>query len=208
DVLEQAIRLLKAYYTDKFVQWKNHCVPRVLPFSLHDANPIGIILLAKVVEEPSMLPVAFYLCATLRPKILDGWKRHDGKTVYLSREDAEAAVAGYGALSRDYGSMFDPIFAVLVAWACKLRGPGGCKEGMERLRDRLKESLASRSPVMLDSCDMYLASAALPVSPTLPPVLCGACKDELIRRDKVERRKVWCALPAMFALSVQGWESV
>ncbi|TBU39732.1 hypothetical protein BD309DRAFT_969065 [Dichomitus squalens] len=200
DVLEQAISLLKTYYTDQSVKWETYHDPSVLPFSHRDANPIGIVLLARVLEESSMLPVAFYWCAILGNKILDGWKRHDGKTMYLSREDAKAAVAGYGALSRDYGPMLHRIFAATDVQACTSRDKGGCKEAIEWMRARVEALLARAPPQMLNhSWTRNILHFQR---------LCTACKDELVQRDKVERRKLWCSLPAMFGLSVQGWESV
>ena len=197
DVQEQAVSLLKTYYTDKFREWDPHWSVKS-PVAWHCANPVGVVLLARILNEPSMLPTALYSCAILGSKVLDGWKRHDGTIVNPSLEDAKAAVSGYGALSRDHGPMLDRIYAPPISPACTSQFVTDCAEGIEQLRDRFKAVAAMGPPAMLTPWGLVIRARDL---------VCRACGDELIRREGLERREVWCALPAMFGVAVEGWET-
>ncbi|KAI1786070.1 hypothetical protein LXA43DRAFT_1111894 [Ganoderma leucocontextum] len=113
DVQEQALNLLKTFYTDQFDTWEKTLDSRWDPgvlFSIETANPIGAVHLARLLSEPSMLPVAFFGCAVLGSEVLDGWTRQDGSVEYLSPEDTKRAVDGYGELSLDCIPTIDRIF--------------------------------------------------------------------------------------------------
>ncbi|PIL23581.1 hypothetical protein GSI_14894 [Ganoderma sinense ZZ0214-1] len=102
DLLERhAVDSLKAAFTNDFEQWEGRLrspqVPSHSGYSRY--NPIDIINIARLTNTPSMLPLAFCLCAQNRDIIVDGQARGDGTHLFLSKTDAKRCIVGLAELS-------------------------------------------------------------------------------------------------------------
>ncbi|KAI0742371.1 hypothetical protein C8Q80DRAFT_1238079 [Daedaleopsis nitida] len=82
---DQAMSYLTTYYTSSFDEW--HQGRNTFEWRPEPTQAIGAINLARLTNTPSILPLAFYICATLGPDIARGYLREDGTVEYLSHED-------------------------------------------------------------------------------------------------------------------------
>ena len=202
DVQEQSMDLLRRYFTDRFDTWEeivasSRSYPGAL-FSTCDVHPIGAVQLARLLDEPSMLPVAFYKCAALGCSILDGWTRHDGTVEHLSLEDTKRAIAGYGNLSYDCMPMTERIFDPSPSGLCT--SPDICTRGLNNVYEFAKYEVPLSVGGMLNTWSQAIEEELEPWD------VCEHCQHALYKREKDQRRRLWCNLPRIFGLRVEGWE--
>lgn len=80
----QAVDYLKRHLTDDLAFWGKGTL-----FASHArlkaAQAIGIVNLARLVDEPSLLPAAFLICCSLDEDIVNGCAREDDSGEMLSR---------------------------------------------------------------------------------------------------------------------------
>ncbi|RPD55970.1 hypothetical protein L227DRAFT_579187 [Lentinus tigrinus ALCF2SS1-6] len=192
-VERQAIACLKTYYADTFEAWEGAKGFRAMPEA---GQGIGAIRLARLTNNPAMLPVAFYECAILGGKIVQGWTREDGTVERLGWEDLERCIDGYGALCRMIDYRIECLFKVEPCAACTSRIR--CKTGMRDLyADQIE--FKWKTPRLLHSVADEIEEWARDYS------LCEHCAELIKEHDRSERRDLWARLPSIFGLSIEGW---
>ncbi|RDX41458.1 hypothetical protein OH76DRAFT_1449652 [Lentinus brumalis] len=194
-VEKQAISCLKTYYADTFDAWEGPKGFRAMP---EVGQGIGAIRLARLTNNPSMLPVAFYECAILGGKIVQGWTREDGTVERLGWEDLERCINGYGALCRMIEFRIECLFKVEPGHTCSTRIR--CKTGMRDLyADQIEFEWTTTRLLhsVADSVEKWASDYSL----------CEHCAELIKERDRGERRDLWTKLPSIFGLSVEGWDT-
>ncbi|PIL26493.1 hypothetical protein GSI_12251 [Ganoderma sinense ZZ0214-1] len=190
---DQAIRALQEhpFTTDLSV----HSIPpgkQQIP--IQGAQFIGAVNLSRLTDTPQVLPLALLRCSCLGGNLLDGWKRGDGTTEYLSTADIKRCFDGRVALAQEQFLLLSRLFDTIPFAKCMARG--ACATQMANIARNVvsKEDLVKKPP---------LHDWAPSIRAT--PVLCEGCKEVLLDRNKVERQRTWESLPRVFGVTVEGW---
>lgn len=179
DVIERlAIDRLKRVFTNDFDAW-NH--PDPLRASYKAYNAVEMLQLARLTNNPSMLPVAFYACIQhVERAIVDGMAREDGTLVFLDGADAKVCIQAIGELCRRSDRVCQQTFLAPLSDSCMT--PAKCRDIRERV---LEKSLwmSDRNPLRPRSF-----------------LFCDACRDAVLERHEAARRELWKDLPQIFHL--------
>lgn len=141
DLLRQTISCFKTYYTTSFDVWNTKGQFGDVPFEVsHEESPliygIGVINLARLTNNPSMLPLAFYDCSSLGGKVVNGWKCPDGTVEDLSSEDLKRCFDGCIALvnraTRRYSKFLDSTYCIM-----SLKQVSSCKSALLAMKQKL-----------------------------------------------------------------------
>ncbi|PIL26458.1 hypothetical protein GSI_12216 [Ganoderma sinense ZZ0214-1] len=192
NLLEQALHVLKQFYTTSFSKYERrpHSHPNFArPRLVHH---IGAVNLARLTNTLSILPIALYHCCALSGTVMDGWTRDTGETEYLSMQDLRAVLTARGELVGRGFAMLLNIFEDHPAQDCAQ--PGLCGIVLTGLI-RSVEWMPSDECNVLDSWEVEIRRLARELE------ICKTCRRAMSKRDVKERRDVWDMLPAIFGLS-------
>ncbi|PIL26466.1 hypothetical protein GSI_12224 [Ganoderma sinense ZZ0214-1] len=197
DVLEQAIASLKERFTDSFDAWEARTGPATI--KVRSRQAIGVINLARLVDRPSLLPLAFYKCATLGSAVLDGYKREDNlKSIeHLSREDEKRCIDGRVRLAEAALTVLAEVFTARPCGGCKTHAR--CRTVLQAMRGDALAHEGALSASVLASWREVVSGWARERG------LCGPCEKAALERDVRARRRVWDSLPKIFDIEVEGW---
>ncbi|KAI1786065.1 hypothetical protein LXA43DRAFT_81874 [Ganoderma leucocontextum] len=195
----RAIARLKLLYTDTFQKW-DECDA---PFDVGDGQEIGVVCLARLTNNPAMLPVAFYLCSIRAGAVAHGWTREDGTVEMLEADDLERCINGYGVLQTETSDSLARIFKFYDNPLCNSAQKVSCNHCLFRFHE-LAGAHPRRYYLQLhawnDQYEQWMEDENIK--------LCPACLQALCARHKDERRALWCRLPEIFRLStLDGWET-
>ncbi|TBU37705.1 hypothetical protein BD309DRAFT_594588 [Dichomitus squalens] len=199
DVVErQAVSCLKLLFTDDFEQWLKDNVP----YDTINANGIGAVQLARLTNNPGMLPAALYLCS-LEPGVLAyGWTRADGTVERLEPKDLERCINGYGVLREETSTVLAQIFQSASKLRCSNPDYDYCKECLAKFHT-LASAYSERHTLLHSWEDMYdewMQSNHV--------TICTPCKEALREREREQHRAIWRRLPKIYGLPVpDGWEA-
>ncbi|KAI0640935.1 hypothetical protein C8Q79DRAFT_920559 [Trametes meyenii] len=220
DLYAQATGYLAEYYTSNYDAWvseKNasHWEPEPI-------HAISAIALAHLTNMPSILPTAFYICATLSPsEIVEGFTRRDGVVERLSKEDLKRCLNLRDRLVNAHTVI---TLALLKApskmctarhsvTSSRMLSVTGCAAFLGAILERCKLGSLSRSltsPKALSSwmplVESYSSLTELHEIGLRTP-LCEECKDHLEENDDQKRRAVWNELPRLIGITVKGWDA-
>ncbi len=202
-MVAQAVRYLKRWFTSDFAVWsagKLH-----LPDApLKRVHAIGVVNLARLVDEPSLLPTALLACCLLDAQIVQGFAREDSARERLALDDVGRCFAARTRLAEEALVLTLRIFSPEVSDGCA--DPQMC----EML---LGQTLASVAHEQRDfaRADVFTswvnrAADAGPLScVNLMFQCCNSCQEMVKERDLEERLRVWKALPEIMGVRVDGW---
>ncbi|KAI0351212.1 hypothetical protein OH77DRAFT_1411475 [Trametes cingulata] len=194
-LIDSALGYLKRFYTDKLDVWekgRSYNIPGFAP-----SHPIGVVNLARLVDEPSLLPTALLQCCSLGADIVKGFTREDGTHEQLSLEDIGRCFAARTILAERAILMIFRAFSLPVSEQCKT--PGRCAEGLHALLMDLQNRVESVSHP-----DIF--SSLFDSDGEKDRVLeCADCDSMLRQREKKLRREAWDLLPSIMGVQVDGW---
>ena len=182
---------LKEYYTHDFDVFSRRRPPYGPP-SFRDEHAIGVVNLARLTEEYTLLPVAFLICCTLGLAIVHGFQPQDqnGCRETLSSDDLGLCFQAKSKLIERCISSAVSVFDPTVAKECKT--VTDCRRALrETLRtlDRYAAKLAHPDPfVSIVQCTPLRKS------------LCSTCWAMVKQREEEERRDTWGELPTLLCL--------
>ncbi|PIL26555.1 hypothetical protein GSI_12313 [Ganoderma sinense ZZ0214-1] len=195
DIQNQGLLLLQDHYFpsdfDRYEELrKGHSLPRNL-------YGIAAINLARLTNTPSLLPVAFLKCHSLREAVLDGQKRADGTVEHLSPDDLRRCFVAQSALLERNSQAMGSVFQPKPSDTCN--DPARCRRGLG------------------DSCNLIVRKGTVfqhdfiinwaKLIELAGQSICPECEKELQARNAKERRKVWDDLPKIFGITVEGWSN-
>ncbi|KAI1795295.1 hypothetical protein LXA43DRAFT_1178771 [Ganoderma leucocontextum] len=192
DLLDQALHILKLFYTTSFREFEHKAYSHVnfVPPAL--AHHVGAVNLARLTNTPSILPLALYHCCGLSGRVMDGWTRETGETEYLSTQDLRAVITGRDGLTQKGFTMLLNIFDDDPAPGCSQRAL--CGISLNGLIRTVGWEGGGKYDV-LDSWEPVIRRFAKELD------MCKQCRNALLKREVMERREVWSNLPFMFELS-------
>lgn len=196
EMLAQAVKFLKQRYPTSFRAYEK------LPVTARvQMNAIGVVNLARLIDEPSLLPTAFLDCCLLdSSELLRGYKHENGSVETLTQEDLLRCLNAREELAKYTLIIVTSVFLPSVSDACA--DPTDCAEA---LMDMLEDVRGHGD---------YLARPELattfltPFQNTCISRCCSSCQKMLRVRDRDERYEVWNELPEMMdvASSVKCWQ--
>ncbi|KAI0742432.1 hypothetical protein C8Q80DRAFT_1188360 [Daedaleopsis nitida] len=192
-VYEQPLRYLKNFYTNDFNSWINNS-PNWVPEGWDNAAAIGVVNLARLSEEHSILPLALLACTTLGEEVAKGFTREDGSQEKLTPEDLGLCFAAQAEIRK--ASLTILLRTLTYAPQCKESGP--CRAALNNalvgLRDCV-DDIIDGDP--FSSYLVYLEDGKIGV--------CSACKAALKSLNWEERVKMWKTLPEIMGVDVPDW---
>ncbi|KAM5536124.1 hypothetical protein V8D89_010223, partial [Ganoderma adspersum] len=198
DVQKQAVAALRISYPSDWQAWEKRDTQRVIAAAAV-SSAIEVMSLARLVDEPKMLPSAFYTCSLAGGLIVDGWCREDGSVQTLANDDLKRVINGYGVLHQRAPLMLSRVFDVDPALGA-VRFPGGhCHAPLTRAYLQEAKVCKLIAFKLLHSWRGIINQWATKY------VFCEVCAKLMEERSTVERRALWDALPAMFGLKMDGW---
>ena len=199
ELYTQALQHLKIHYTTKLDSWKR--LKDWTPPGFAANHAIGVVNLARLTGELSILPTAFLVCIfTVGSALVHGFTREDGTQETLSPDDLALCFATKTRLTSARIAALLRILHPVKSDAC-VSHPSYCKEKLQHALQGLKdhsETMASRSPFVPYTC--YVQEGTLE--------LCPKCTEMVQGREKQEQREIWGRLPEYLGIEVPGWPPV
>ncbi|TFK85598.1 hypothetical protein K466DRAFT_664389 [Polyporus arcularius HHB13444] len=195
-LVEHSVDYLKMYYTDDYHLFLQRGRP-YWPPSFKAEHAIGVINLARLTGEHSLLPVAYLICCTLGKDNLRGFQREDGSWEQLPLDDVVLCFEARGNLVARRTA------ATLYVFVTK--DNGGCTTP-HKCQQTLYDFLNKLTVVELSNPDPF--DSVLQVHKgELQESLCRECWLLLDNYDIEQRDFIWDELPSFFGLDAEIVES-
>ncbi|TBU38342.1 hypothetical protein BD309DRAFT_874578 [Dichomitus squalens] len=195
ELVSQSLHVLRRHFPSDFDVWYKQ--PSWMPPNWDDVQALGVVNLARLTGESSLLPAAFIACIWAGSAVVHGLVREDGSRETLSPDDLAVC---FDATSR--------IHEATVGVILRTFHPTPCKECATRkvcrtaLRDALL-SLEGHVRVLTNSDPFMPQAQFLPEGHVLG--VCAQCASMVRERKWKERRGVWGKLPELLGIEVPGW---
>ena len=201
DMHEKALAFLKSHYTDSLDIWLSRGLDWS-PDGWSASEAIGVINLAKLTGERSLLPTAFMACAiALRGSLIRGFTREDGSQEHLALRDIGRCLNAQIRLREASVAALFRVLTPTVASACK--APSQCAKTLQKaLRGNNVEAnvnVMMTGDFLLNTPKSHLKTKDGKSS------ICKACTAMIKKRDKEENRALWDRLPALLGIKVPEW---
>ncbi|KAI1795304.1 hypothetical protein LXA43DRAFT_1178777 [Ganoderma leucocontextum] len=195
DVLDQAIESFQEYFTSDFDTWTRGSGGVV---RLRSQHAIGVVNLARLVDRPALLPIAFYKCALLGGDVVDGYRREDRTMEYLCRKDVKRCIDGRNELAEHAIVVVSAVFGFTQPGE-ECASPVRCRSALQSMLELVVEDECASDADVLASWEGRIHDWAEDLS------LCNLCEKAAVERDVRARRQVWYELPEIFDVEVEGW---
>ncbi len=166
-------------------------------------DAIRAVNLIRLVDEPTMLPVAFYLCSLLPiPIILSGTMLPNGRTAMLSPDDLVRCIEGRTNLVLRACKQSERLFIPIPSDQCSTR-----RQCIAFLQSKSSGHQKERDYRMDVHCvTFYGMGRAIPRSSEFS-ALCEVCFRGFLSRHVEEMRYIWENLPGDLGLKVSEWDA-
>ncbi|PIL26281.1 hypothetical protein GSI_12037 [Ganoderma sinense ZZ0214-1] len=197
----QALDYLKFYFPSSFNNWRE--LKDYTPPGWEKFEQIGVINLARLTGELSLLPSAFIACVWAesgKPElegIGHGFTKEDGTRDLLSPGDLTVCFEAQSRLCRAAITTAMRTFKPVASPECKM--PAACKKALRNVLLSLEQKVDE--PVSGDPFTPYDHFVTAPGG----LAVCPPCTDMVLERSKKERKAVWDRLPELLRIEVPGW---
>ncbi|KAI0753693.1 hypothetical protein C8Q74DRAFT_1211191 [Fomes fomentarius] len=191
---EKSLRFLKDHYTSDFDAWRKR--GSWDPDGWDGWEPIGVVNLARLMGEPSILPTAFLSCMALEHQVLFGFEREDGYKEVLTMADLGICFKANKEIIKDTIAIVLRTLQSRVSSRCS--DASRCKGEMLKARrglDVFAHKLVQGN--LLLSYRSFVDGDRVHV--------CTSCRKMLNARLTDEYRKIWNRLPDLLGIEVPGW---
>ncbi len=206
-MVAQGIQYLKRWFTDDFLIWSEGALYEP-DCSIKKEHAIAVVNLARLVDEPSLLPTALLTCCALDEDIARGYTREDGTRETLSAADLGRCFAARTHLAARTLTLALQIFAPRVpvqdSDVCTTR-PACARVLQEMLLGVRDHADRFSHPDVFTSWLEPYDSEEGGAGARLLYRLCASCRKMVRRRDLRERLEVWLELPRIMGVRVDGW---
>ncbi|KAL1938144.1 hypothetical protein VTO73DRAFT_11973 [Trametes versicolor] len=193
-LVEHSLDYLKQYYTDDFDTWTANDAPGPPEFVARHA--IGVVNLARLTGETSILPTAFLSCCSLGADIVDGLVREDGTREHLSMADLGLCFVAKAQLVQEAFENAINVLAPPVSAQCT--SPSQCRK---RLAHYTKFLAARGTPIAFKGPLYSIVRMLWPPHVKRDQSFCAFCWTMLDERDVNQRRALWKALTDVLGLT-------
>ncbi|RPD58525.1 hypothetical protein L226DRAFT_148024 [Lentinus tigrinus ALCF2SS1-7] len=202
-VQEQAVAFLKAHFTTDLKRWDK--LDAWVPDGWEHEQVIGVVNLARFIDEPTILPTALLGCVALGGDLVRGFGRADGGQETLSTDDVALCIVAASRIIVENNMACIEILAVI--------GPLCEADGYQRIYVRHWRSGGETSARLLKVKEELVTQIANPLvkmSTLLAPNEvnhCYCCHHEVESWDAEHRRRMWDCLPELLDIKVPGWNA-
>ncbi|KAI0703100.1 hypothetical protein C8Q76DRAFT_753969 [Earliella scabrosa] len=191
--------VLRAHFTTNHTSWEN--IKTWLPSGFKRAEVIGVVNLARLTGDISLLPTALWLCCMQGATLSKGMTHSDGEQETLSPEDLALCVEGsrklmhsaFTTVMRSFSPPLSESCKSLVgvdSWTCRHIDLANTTLDMITSTTRQPNPMITNGPILLRK---------------LLPGVCKGCIATIAERQREARHKAWMLLPSHFGLNIQGW---
>ncbi|TFK85589.1 hypothetical protein K466DRAFT_601034 [Polyporus arcularius HHB13444] len=194
-LVEQSLAFLKSHYTDSYDTWTSQT--SYVPEGWNLLESIGVLNLARLTGESSILPTALLVCTQMGPAVVRGFRREDGTLETLPLDDLALYFEAKTEIRKATLKAMLHTLAPVVAATCK--APATCQNVLREAVLGLcayVDNLIDDDPFG-NSFEQYVKGGKLAV--------CGACLVAVQEREDSELRKMWSRLPEIMGVTVPGW---
>lgn len=191
DLVSDAVAYLKRYYTSIFDEWATgRLYAPGAPFQ--KVHAIGVVNLARLVDEPLLLPTALLMCCSLGRDITTGFVREDGTREMLPLDDIGRCFAARTHLTKQMILILFHIFHPSTSNGCTTHST--CQGGLQTMLHNARAALSQ-----IAHPDVYRSF----VHAFGPWLVCTSCKEMVMKRDVDSRADSWYHLPKFFELPLE-----
>ncbi len=193
----QAMDYLKGHFTDSLFIYKKTSTFMPPGFE-HLKYAIGVVNLARLTEEDTVLPTALWMCCRMGADIVNGFTYSDGERETLSSPDLGLCFVAKARLLQATTLAYMQTFADLPAGICALKdGDDRCRRALRELSDiKIVAAITMPNPMSIYKSTLPGADA---------PQLCKACATAITQRQVQRQRESWAKLPSLLGITVPGW---
>ena len=200
---QKGLTFLKGHFTDDFDSWM--AIGSWCPPNWDEVQAIGVINLARLTGELSLLPTAFMACALL-PDMnpVHGFTREDGSRESLTLDDLGLCFEAKGRLREAGIAALHRVLDPTVSPKCTT-SPQCAKAFKMIFRGNKIEKNVNcmmTQDVLLYTASNYFTNDGEEDKYTI----CQACLDMLQERDEKGNRALWDRLPELLGIEVPGWK--
>ncbi|KAI0686099.1 hypothetical protein C8T65DRAFT_154058 [Cerioporus squamosus] len=197
-IYQQAMDYLKDHFTTDLLVCKSRKTWVPPGFTL--AHAIGVVNLARLTGEYTLLPVALMVCCRMSTDIVEGFTYSDGERETLSPEDLGLCFIAKARLLKATILAYFTTYTPLPSGSCSLKdGNDACRRALQGLSDIAAREVHSAQ----------LPNPVVILNYTLPgsggPRLCTGCSAAVKERQLERQRHHWGHLPSMLGIDVPGW---
>ncbi|KAI1781652.1 hypothetical protein LXA43DRAFT_933524 [Ganoderma leucocontextum] len=194
---EHSLEFLKHHYSDDFKTWTQAKYWGPEYWSVNAA--VGVVNLARLLNEPSLLPTALLTCVYMKEDIMQGFEREDGTRETLTLDDIGRCFRASGAIRQATVAGVVRTLRDKVSSTCGTQA--SCLAALRRVLQGL-----DKVTWLLTSCPIRLAPDNL-LDHKEKLGACTACTAMVRRRNRKERAALWARLPDLLDVEVSGWPS-
>ncbi|KAM5537293.1 hypothetical protein V8D89_009023 [Ganoderma adspersum] len=183
ELYEQSRQFLKNHYTNDLGTWDEHTTWE--PPGWPGNHSIGVVNLAWLINELSLLPTALLAYIYMDAVIMQGFRREDGTREMLALDDLRRCFQASKDIREAHASPAPCSCSAalhLALWTLEARMDWLMSSGPFLKFDELLQDM----PVELDR-------------------MCAACTTMVKERHKKEREAFWVQLPELLDIEVPGW---
>lgn len=197
-VYEQALSYLKGHFTTSLVVF--HRTPTWVPRNFEPEHAIGVVNLALMTGERTLLPLAVLVCCRLGEDMLEGFTYGDGERETLSQEGLALCFGAHARLLSATILIYFTTYAPLSANCCE-RGEGDdkCRRSLQTLAELL--ALRAQGPIKPNP----FLTLDYNKSASNAPRLCKPCQEAIKDRQLTRMVENWLRLPSMLGIDIPEW---
>ncbi|PIL26265.1 hypothetical protein GSI_12021 [Ganoderma sinense ZZ0214-1] len=137
ELAANARQFLKRHYTDDVAAWIKASLWE--PSGWEDNVAIGVVNLARLINEPSLLPTALMGCVYMEQDVVRGFEREDGTREMLALDDLGRCIKANRTIRETHVTAILRVFEDTVAATCTREK--GCKAMLRLALRRAEERL-------------------------------------------------------------------
>ena len=189
----QALLALRLHFPSQFVEL-GHTPPGWDPL-----YGVELAHLARLTNQSTLLPIAFYACVSAGDRITDGWQREDGSVINLSPEDFKCYVRGSPLFWDAIRRVIDNTFRIdRDAMVCEM--PDGCFAKLQAFNENHLHSWYTTSDCF------YPGEDGIERHMRWGYGLCPKCSEMIQQRHRAARHLFALSLSKIFSFG-DPWKS-
>ncbi|OSD03866.1 hypothetical protein PYCCODRAFT_1365143 [Trametes coccinea BRFM310] len=189
-LVEHSMQYLKGHFSSDLNTWSTQ--DNYQPPGFQDEDVIGVINLARLTGETSILPTAIIAACMEGVEVFRGRTREDGSVEHLTLDDVSLCHSAHQELVRERVRVVLQILAPPVSRTCV--SPRECT----RLMNKALKDLTLRIVNFVIPDPFARVDNMFPRNPDLP--LCNDCWAQLLKREETLHQHLWVRLPDLLGL--------
>lgn len=195
-LLQQALAYLKMFYTDDIATWGEY--GEYHPPSFEDVHSIGVVNLARLTGETSLLPRALFACCQLEGDIINGFEREDGTREQLTQSDIGLCFVAKTRLIHE--AMKIALFVLRPEVSDHCKTAKACRRGFTRLMGRFETRVDT-----VVGTDPFQVLREFTESVYEKDDWCEACYQIIHDSTRDSELSVWDRLPEIMGVPDAEW---